>query len=249
MNKVLRIVVILVVIFFGLTFVKNSVFGSILSGALSKAAHVPVHIGNTQVSLLSTAITLKNLKIHNPRSFQDKILLDAPLVSIDFDPPAFFKGQLHFQEVRLNLKEIVVVKNKNGQLNVDAMKPRKEETQKAREVKKPAKRAPKLLIDKLYLTVGRVVYKDYSLGGEPMIRSFDINMRDRLYTYIDNPTSLISLIMSEALTRTTLSRLANLDIGSFKEGSSGVLDGGLEMLGEGTGEIPSKVKDILSLFK
>ena len=92
MNKLMRVVVILVVVFFGLTFLKNGIFGSVLSGALSKAAHVPVSIGSTDVRFISSAIPLKNLKIHNPRSFPDKILLDAPLVAIDFDPPALMSS-------------------------------------------------------------------------------------------------------------------------------------------------------------
>ncbi len=249
MNKIIRLVVIIALLFVGVLFIKNSLFGAVISGALSKAAHVPVEIGSTNIRFLSSAITLKNIKIHNPRSFPDKILLDAPLVSIVFDPPAFFKGQLHFQEVRLNLKEIVVEKNKSGQLNVDAMKPRKEETQKARETKTSSKGAPKLLIDNLYMTIGRVVYKDYSRGGEPLVQSFDINMQDKLYRNIDNPTSLMSLIMTETLTRTTLSHLANLDIGSFKEGASSILDNGFNALGDGSSGVEKKVKDILSLFK
>lgn len=249
MNKTIRILVIVVIVFFGLTFLKNGLIGSALSAGLSKAAHVPVEIGSTNVRFLSSAITLKNIKIFNPPSFRDRILLDAPLVAIQFDPPAFFKGTLHFRDVRLNLREIVVVKNNAGQLNVDAMKPQKEETRKVQEAKKSGQ-APKLLIDKLSLTVGRVVYKDYSLGGgAPMVQTFDINIQDRVYTNIDNPTSLVSLIMAEALTRTTLGQLANLDIGSFKSGASDILGNGLNMIGDGSGEVQTKVKDILSLFK
>ncbi len=44
-------------------------------------------------------------------------------------------------------------------------------------------------------------------------------------------------------------RLTNLDIGSFKEGASDIFGGGLDALGDSAGELPTKVKDILGLFK
>lgn len=249
MNKIIRIVVIFAVLFAGAMFVKNSLFGAVLSHALSKAAHMPVTIGSTRIQFIAASITLKDVKIHNPRSFPDRILLDAPLVSIDFDPPSFFKGQLHFEEMRIHLKEVAVVKNKSGQLNVDIMKPRQEDKEKVKATKKSAKESKKLLIDKLYLTIGHVVYKDYSLGGEPMVQSFDINMQDKLYQNIDNPISLLSLIIKEAIMRTTISRLANIDLGAFKEGASGILGDGFDLLGDGTTGVETTVKDLFGFLQ
>ena len=228
MKTMIKIVVAIAVVLIGFSVIKNGLTQAVLSGALSKAAHVPVHIGSTHVGLASTTIDLKNIKVGNPRSFPEKLMVDAPEIYISFDLPGFFKGLAHFREVKLNLKEIVVIKNTNGDLNINALKPSKEQK------KTQSGEAPKLKIDKLSLTIGRVVFKDYSQGSPPKIQVFDINIQDRQYTHIENIPAVVSLVMFEALTRTSLSRLTDLDLGVFKAGA---------------GKVEETAKGILNLFK
>ncbi len=243
MNKKVKFLIIVLVILFVGSVAKNGIFQSVLASALSKAAHVPVRIGGTSVRFLSSGITLKGIKVYNPRSFPERLMVDAPLVSIDFDPAALFKNQLHFKDVKLNVKEVIVIKNRDGSLNINAMKPTEEDKTKSK--KGEAKgQVPALQIDRLSLTVGRVVYKDYSAGGEPAIQVFDVNIQDRVYTDIQNPTVLVSLIMSEVLTRTALSRLANLDIGSFTD----ITDQATGLVSGGADTMENAAKNILQMF-
>jgi len=242
-NKKVKFLIIVLVILFVGSVVKNGIFQSILGSALSKAAHVPVRIGSTQVRFLSSGITLKGIKVYNPRSFPERLMVDAPLVSISFDPAALFKHQLHFKDMKLNVKEVVVIKNRDGNLNVNAMKPTEEDKKKSKKGETKGQ-MPALMIDRLSLTVGRVVYKDYSAGGAPSIQVFDINIQDRVYTNIQNPTVLVSLIMSEALARTTLSRIANLDIGSFTD----IKDQATNFVGGGADTMENTAKNILKMF-
>ena len=217
-----------------------------LEGGISKAAHVPVHIGSTHVGLLSSSINLKNIRVYNPKGFPERRMLDAPQLFIHFDLPAFFKSKVHFKQVRINLKELIVIKNRDGRLNVDALKPTELERNK-KEKAKPGK-APEFQIDELHLTIGRVVYKDYSAGSPPQVQTFEIGIQDRVFTNINDPTAVVSLVMFEAMTRTTLSRLLNLDLGVFKDGASGVLSKSLGMVGDGTDSIQDTAKNILKLF-
>ena len=247
MKKVVKILIGIVVILAGLSVIKNGFTQMVLGGALSRAAHVPVHIGSTHAQLASTTIDLKNIKIYNPRSFPERLMLDAPEIYISFDLPSLFRGLAHFKEVRLNLKEIVVVKNAKGELNINALKPAKQE--KRPELAKAKGEAPKLKIDKLSLTIGKVIYKDYSQGGTAQTQVFDINIQDRQYTNIDNVPAVVSLVMFEALTRTSLSRITNLDLDVFKGGAGGVLNNGLGLAQGGAGKIEETAKGLLNLFK
>ena len=246
MKKTIKIILALAAVIIAAIFFKNAAFASLLSGGLSKAAHAPVSIGSTDVRFFSSAITLKDIRVNNTRYYKERTMFDAPLVSIHFDPSALFKGILHFQEVRLNLKEIPVIKNKNGELNVSALKPAGKDNSKP---DAKAKKNTKLQIDVLYLTIGRVVYKDYTMGSNSMVQTFNIGIQDRVYKNITDPAALISTIMFESLTRTTLSQLANLDIGDFKNSASGILSEGLSILGSGGGNLKSKTKDLLNLLK
>ncbi len=253
MNGKLKVVVAIVVVLVVLNVAKNMIVQAAICAGASKAAKVPVKIGSTRFSFLASSIDLRDLRVENPRGFPEKLMIHAPQVKIDVEPMDLFKGIAHFEEASLNLKEVIVVKNREGKLNIDAVKPTPEEKQadkeRAAETKKTAGKKTKLQIDKLSLTIGRVVYKDYSSGGkEPNVQVFDVNIKDRVYTNIDNPTAIVRIIMFEALTRTTLSRLAGLDVGIFKDGALGAVSGGLGVVSDGTQAVENQTKKVLSLF-
>ncbi|OGW91538.1 MAG: hypothetical protein A3D28_04690 [Omnitrophica bacterium RIFCSPHIGHO2_02_FULL_63_14] len=233
---------------------KNGFVQSVLEKEMTKAAHVPVRIGSTSVRLIANRVILKNLRFYNPSGFpaQDNVMVDAPLILIDFDAAALLEGTAHFEEVRLNFKAINVVRNAQGVLNVDAVKPKKGEQDRPSKPGKPdvKGRRVNLQIDKLYLTVGRVVFKDYSHGGaEPMVQVFDINLQDRLFQNVTDPSAVVRLVMFESLARTTLNRLANLDVSLFKDGAAGALSGGLGAVTEGADTMEATAKKIASLFQ
>src|SRR5262245_31947828 len=133
MQKTVKIVIIAVVALVVLGVVKNTLAQTVITGAISKAAHVHVRIGSTNVGLLSSKIDIKNLKVQNPAGFPDRLMIDVPRIFIHMDVPGLFKGQAHFHEVVLDLKEMTVVKNKDGKLNVDAVKPTSEEKKESKE--------------------------------------------------------------------------------------------------------------------
>ena len=247
MNKIIKVVLWVVVVFVVLGVAKNGLTQAVLTSAVSGAAHVPAKIGSVNLSFMSASIRIKNFKLANPSGFPEKVMVDIPQIFIDFDPAALMKGQAHFEEVRLDMKELIVVKSKDGKLNVDAVKPSPKEKKQSHEKAEAASggKAPKLHIDKLVLSIGQVVYKDYSAGGEPQIQSFDINIKDREYTNIDNPTQMVSLVMGEALMRTTLSSLANLDVDAFKEGGIQALSKGLGVVSDGTDTVATSAKQLL----
>ena len=251
MKKAIQIVVIVIVALVALSVFKNAVAQSILTSTLSNVAHVPVRVGSVNISFISASIRLKNLQVHNPSGFPESLMVDMPQIFIDFEPSELFHGRARFKEVRLDLKEMTVIRDKNGHLNVDAVKPTAQQKAAAHEKAKPAEGAkpPKLFIDKLYLSVGKVVYKDYSGGGEPAVQTFDINIKDKEYTNIDNPAAVVSLVMYEALTRTALSRIANLDVNSFKEGGIQALSQGLGLVSDGTDTVQTATKQLLNILK
>lgn len=251
MKKIAIVVVSLVVAFLVLTVMKNGLIQTVLGASLSSAAHVPVRIGGTDARLLSGFISLSGISIDNPRGFPERRMVVIPRLTIDLEPASLLKNRAHFEEVRLDLAELTVIKNRKGELNVNALKPSPAEKEKAKKAQEPDKKGspkPTLQIDKLVLSIGRVTYKDYSGGGEPKVQVFDIQIKDRIYTNIQNPSMIVSLIMMEALTRTTLSRLADLDMDVFKDGAAGALGGGLELLKDGTQTFEDTTKGVLKLF-
>jgi hypothetical protein len=137
---------------------------------------------------------------------------------------SFIAGKAHLEEVRLNLKEFMVVKNEAGELNLDSLKAvgATEEEEVIDEGKKEKTEMPDLQIDLLVLKIDRVIYKDYSKGTPPKVKEYNVNINER-YENITNPKTFVSLIILKALKNTAIARLANFDLGKLQEGISGTV--------------------------
>ena len=94
--------------------------------------------------------------------------------------------------------ELILTKDKDGNLNVDALK-----TSQVKELSKeePSKKKElfSLQVDELVLSIGRVIYKDFTKGDEPFVQVFDVGIENKTYKNITNPEQLSTLILVEAM--------------------------------------------------
>ena len=56
---------------------------------------------------------------------------------------------------------------------------------------------------RLSLKIGKLIYKDYSGGGEPSIREFNVDISEEL-TNVTNIKSLLGLVATKALAKSAL---------------------------------------------
>jgi hypothetical protein len=108
---------------------------------------------------------------------------------------ALITGKIHLRQLDLEIKEMGMVKNKEGKLNVDSLKIAAEKS--GGKEKKPAKQLA-MQIDIVSLAMGRVVSRDYSVEGQPVIKVYDINLK-KSYKNITSAQQLVTLIISEPL--------------------------------------------------
>ena len=87
------------------------------------------------------------------------------------------------------MKEMGLTKNKDGILNVDSLK-----------VVKESKSSPPvpMQIDLVSLSIGKIVYKDYTAGTEPVVRVYDVN-RHKSYKGIPTAQQLALLVLAEPM--------------------------------------------------
>lgn len=195
-----------------------------LSGGVRAVTGLKLEIRSLQVGVFRSRVHARGVRLHNPAGFPDPVMADLPELYVDYDLPAFFTGRTHLRELRVDLKEFTVVKDRQGRLNLDsltAVKKAKEETGKPAREKKPA-RPGSFQIDQLDLKVGKVIYKDYSAGGEPSVRGFNVNLHEQ-HRNVNDPTALGALIVSRALFNTAIAGLANFDLGALDSYSKDVL--------------------------
>ncbi|MBF0569287.1 MAG: hypothetical protein HQL18_00725 [Candidatus Omnitrophica bacterium] len=191
MKKVLSILLLIFAILFVLGLIKDFLIRSAVVAGAKQTLGADVSIGSFSLGILSQSVKMRSFKVYNPDGFPTKeVLVDIPEVAVQLDVPALFKNTLHVRYLRLNLKEARLIKNKDGQLNVNALKlPPQSEKQMS------------MKFDLVSLSVGRVVMEDYfRTGTEPKITKYDVDIKDRELLNINSAQELSAEVMMAALT-------------------------------------------------
>ena len=216
-RKIIIIPIIVSAIVVALFLGKNMIIKTSVSAGVRAMTGLKLSIGSMNVGVFKSLIGINELKLYNPPGFADDLMIDLPEVYVDYNLGAFMKGKAHLEEVRLNLKEFLVVKNADGQLNLDSLKVVKAEEEEVIEKgKKEKTKMPEFQIDVLELRIDKVVYKDYSKGTPPKVKEYNVNINER-FENITNPKAFGRLIILKALKNTTIARLTNFDVGRLQE--------------------------------
>ena len=219
MKKILIKIIILLIILFSITaFIKDDVARKILTEHLTKITGMTSSMEEMKISLLENWIAIKELVVINPIDFPDEIMIYIPELYIKYDLGDFIKGRIHVKELRIKLDELIIVKNKKRELNLNLLKiiqPSKVEDELGE--KKEALEADKFKIDVLKLQVGKVSYKNYPEQLAPIIREFKIDIDER-YEDISDSSALAGLILSKIfLSNLKVARLVAPDMGEVRE--------------------------------
>jgi uncharacterized protein involved in outer membrane biogenesis len=236
MKKLGIVVGIIVVIFVLLLVFKNIIIKTAIEQATKKATGLELTIGTMDVSLLASKVDVTDMRLLNPAGFPDKVMIDMPKLLVDVELASFFKQRKHVETLELNLKELMVVQNKERKLNINsltALGQKKQEGKRPAEQKKAKQegKAPQVAIDKLILKIGKVTYKDYSLGQTPFTKTFTIGVNE-VYRNVTDLNELVKLIVVRALEGTDIAQLANFDLSALKADVGDILQKGVSGMAE-----------------
>ncbi|MCX5714489.1 MAG: hypothetical protein NT033_06750 [Candidatus Omnitrophica bacterium] len=142
-----------------------------------------------QLNILSSTIHISGFKMYNPSGFPKGILVSCPKIKVIYDRATLFKQKRHFLLVEIELKEMGLTKNKAGKLNVDSLK--------IAQQSKSSSPTP-MQIDLVTLSIGKIVYKDYTIGTQPGVRVYDVN-RQKSYKGIPTAQQLVLLVLAEPM--------------------------------------------------
>jgi len=219
----------------GVALIKNIVAKAAVTGGVKAITGLGLDVDRLDVGLLRTAIGIRGMRLRNPSGFTDPVMINFPEIFVDYDLGAFLGGKVHLPEVRLNLKELTVVRNAQGELNLNALTA----VQASKGAAKPtatSSKMPDIRVDRLRLAIGRVVFKDYRGGGEPKTQEFAVDI-DEEYRNITNPYVLGGLVVSRALMKTSVARLTGFDIGPLQSMVSAQLSQATALAGEATKQL------------
>lgn len=191
MKKIFIIFLIIALALVAVGISKDQLIKSSLTLATSKIMGVEVQIEGFSLGVLKPIIRIRGFKLYNPEGFPKEPLVDIPKINVDYDLGALLKKKIHLNRVEFDLNEMTVVRSKDGKLNVDELAVAKKE-------EKPSELIA-LQIDYLSLSIGRIVYKDFSKGEKPSIEIFEVNIKNKVYKNITSAHALAALVLVEAL--------------------------------------------------
>ncbi|MEI6437964.1 MAG: hypothetical protein WCO69_04350 [Candidatus Omnitrophota bacterium] len=204
-------------------FLRDPLIKVALVVAARQMAGVEVTIDDLALSLTRQSAHIRGFKAYDPPGFPRAVMIDVPELMVDLDVGALFKGVIHLKYVRLRMKELSVVKNEEGETNINALRfaspvqPSAEENKSssagnggqvnqpgpAKAVgKKPAE--PVIRMDLVSLNLGRVVIREMRADKEPRVRVIELNVQDKEFKNIRSASELAALVMTEALVTTPL---------------------------------------------
>jgi AsmA family len=228
---------------------RNMIVKVAVTAGVKAVTGLDMKIDSMNIGIAHTFLGIKGLVLYNPPAFEDKVMMDLPEIYVAYDLGDLLKKKVHLSEVRLDLKEFMVVKNKAGVLNLDSLTAvqtaKKTEPAKTTETKAAKTEKPQIQIDLLKLKIGKVVYKDYSKGKEPSIKEFDVNI-DEEYKNITDPEAVVRIIVVKALANTTLSSLTNFKLGPLTDSLEGTVKG---VAGDAVKNTTEKLKNLLPFGK
>ncbi len=247
MKKFLMWIFILLILVSFVAFkAKNIIVKSILENYTRSMTNLKLDIEGVDIDIGKHSLAIKNLKLYNPPGFEEAAMIDIPYAYIDYSPAAAVLRRVHFYILQIDLKELLVIRNRKGHLNFMHIKGLKR-PRTSEGVRKDFK------IDKLYLSIGRVIYKDYFKNEPPLVNVYKVNIRDQLFENVDDPEALVSSIMHKALVQTDISQLLNFNMNILKENLKGVIDKGGGMIkrlqSKATQAIKDTAKDIKQTVK
>lgn len=206
-----------------LNYGKNIVVRFYLEKTIKSTIDLRFAIEECSVSILNTDARIKNLTIFNPKEFKDKLMIDIAEIYIDFDTYALLKGKPYLRDLRINVDEIAIFKNKEGKLNLESLAVVKASEQEKNAAEISGVAIPAIRIDSFELKVKKVSYKDYSQALLPMIIEKDINVNER-FENIENLSLVVRLILVEAIKKAAIEQLLTINLQALSRPINGIIN-------------------------
>jgi len=197
----IRFFIFLILALFLLSALKNFLIKFAIETASPGIIGAKIEMGDFSLGVLTHRIHIKNFRLYNPPGFPDQVFLVMPEVMVDVDMMELIKGRMHFPWVVLNLDKMVIVKNKEGKLNVDSLKIVQEE--QAANKGKPMK-LPVFKIDLLDLNIGKVVMEDHTHAPPVRVEAYDVGIKNQKIRNINGLPKLVACVLVEAMKPTAI---------------------------------------------
>ena len=233
LKVLLALVLLLALVAGGLVVARNQIIRTAIIEGAKQYAGVEVKLDGIDIGLAGTYVKIDKFTLMQPPGgFGEGVLVDLPEVYADYELKEMLADKVHLTELRINMAEVHVVKNKDGKLNLEALVPPSKEEPKREEERKSGE----FLIDRAVLSIGRVRYTDMTTTP-PKVYDFQINLKDEELRNIRSIDDLRGLVM-----KILLQKLMLIDVLAQELANVGrMLTHSMGEIVKGLGDVPGKV--------
>ncbi|HTB62704.1 MAG TPA: hypothetical protein VK737_03870 [Opitutales bacterium] len=137
---------------------------------LNQRSGFTMTVGQQDISALSGAVDLKDLEVMNPDRFASKDFLKFNEIKVKAEPTSVLGKQYIVDEININLDAFTIVRNKDGSLNLKALKDGLMPASAARSNSGPSAGIPPFLVKSFTLSIKSVSFIDFqNKGGKPQV--------------------------------------------------------------------------------
>jgi uncharacterized protein involved in outer membrane biogenesis len=185
-----RLLLLAIVLVVALLLLKDTLIKSATERRMAAETGLPVRIGKMEVGLLTPTVTILDFRLYNLAEFGGSPFIDMPELHMEYDRTAMAQGKLHFKLIRLDLAEINVVQNAEGQTNLEMLQARQTGSRRQMDLAFSG-------IDTLNLTLGQMKYTQMSQPQKPRIIKF--GLKNEILTNVRSPADLAGVLVKIAL--------------------------------------------------
>lgn len=204
MKTFLKIAVVFVLLLGIALYAASRKLERIIERAVAKETGLRVSLENVTVSTWSfqPTIRIKNLGLWNPPHFPDEPFLTFPEILVQVYPKTAFEPTVRFREVRVDLSDASLVKNKEGKINAVVLAQSFQEDA-APEANTPApspSSAPEkkhIHIERLLLSIGTIRYRDAASTREGL--AVDAGIKDKEFQNVTDLKTVARAVTREIL--------------------------------------------------
>ena len=230
----LRLALVLLVLLAAGILFRNSLIRAGTEAVVTRVTGFPLTLDSFDLGLLDGRIEMKGMHLRNPGGFEDPRCIEVPRLVAQVDLESVRSEVLHLPEIVLDVKEVVVVRNAAGEINLDRLRALGGSGDGGKGgAKEPADSGPgrRWRIDRLELTMGRVLLLDYTKlkDGKPREETWDVGVDHEEFRNVDSPEAIVKIIVLKVLRGTSI-RLVNASVERLTEGLKGPLADSLKGL-------------------
>lgn len=211
-KKTIFLLFFLLLVVVGIVLASNLWLPYVMAFGIRQVTGFPTAIQRASLDLASSKFAVYGIKIQNPDGFPKGNFVSIPEIYAAFDLQNFLKHRrLHIREFRLNIEEVAIVKNENGQSNISRLTSVNRRRAEVSEEKKKMEKVRssqelKFFVDTLILTIRRVRFQDRTnpLIGE---KTIDLRIEGEIVHGLSSPADIVRLVVLRVIYRAALGNL------------------------------------------